>query len=99
LICASAPALKPLIRKIFPKFLTSTVEPISGGNNMAPITTNNYSRATRRYDDSTSGVTNTQQSSTTSSRAIIDREKTNRETGITDLENDEEALDYNTHLS
>lgn len=74
---------------------------------MAPIATNGSSQVTQHCGRvgglefrsfSTSGVTHTQQSSTTSSRAVIDREKMNREIGITDLENDE-ALDYNTHLS
>jgi hypothetical protein len=83
LVCASAPALKPLIRKFFPKFLESNTQAISSFDITIDITGNGPSQATphssqvgvielRSCDDLTAGMTNKEQSSTTSARVDTD---------------------------
>ena len=51
LICASAAALKPLIRKILPNFLTSISERSSRRNHHVHLNENGYLRATSRGCD------------------------------------------------
>jgi hypothetical protein len=98
LICATAPALKPLIRKLFPSFMVSLPERSSGRTNNALPNANGYQRASSRsgQDDaveltdrdhkSTAEVTQKELHSGTSDEVRIDRETMGLDTSTRDVE-------------
>lgn len=101
LVCASAPALKPLVRKILPNFLTSISERSSRRNNHVHINENGYLRATSRSGDGgaielagrshhtdSTRVTQKELHSRTSDKIDIDGHIVGPETRVAEVEDD-----------
>ena len=98
LICATAPALKPLVRKLFPSFMASLPERSSSRTNNAPPNANGYQRASSRsgQDDaveltdqdhkSTTEVTQKELHLGTSDEVRIDREAMGLDTSTRGVE-------------
>ena len=98
LICAAAPALKPLVRKLLPGFMASIPERSSSQTNNALHNANGYQRASSRsgQDDaveltdrghkSTVGVTQKELDSETSDEVRIDRGTMGLDTSTRDAE-------------
>jgi hypothetical protein len=100
LLCASAPALKPLIRKVFPSLFASHAEDSSGRNIDTISTATGYFRASSRrgldgsiqlpdrdHDECTAGVTQKELHLVTNSEVRIDGE-TFLDTSTRDIESD-----------
>lgn len=101
LLCASAPALKPLIRKVFPSLFASRVEDSSGRNIDTFSTAAGYFRASSRrgldgsveltdrdHDECTARVTQKELHLVTSSEVGIDGEILVLDTSTRDIESD-----------
>ena len=101
LLCASAPALKPFIRKVFPSLFASRAEDSSGRNIDTISTETGYLRASSRrgldgsveltgrdHDESTARVAQKEQHIVTSSEVGIDGETFVLDTSTRDVESD-----------
>jgi hypothetical protein len=101
LLCASAPALKPLIRKVFPSLFASRAEDSSGRNIDTISTETGYLRASSRrgldgsvqlpdrdHDECTARVTQKELHLVTSFEVGIDGETLFLDTSTRDIESD-----------